>query len=329
VSILRTKIAFPVILGIICFCISSYTHAAIDIQEDDIIVQVSPSAPQSYQDVTITLSSYATNLNTAQIEWTKSGIVVLTGFGKTSYTFKTDGPDIPSDIGIQIVINGTPEPITKQLVITPSDVELLWEAVDSYTPPFYKGKALPTQESTVRVTAIPSTKLGQARLGNISYTWKKNDTTQSSASGYKKNVFSFKNDIIETQEKISVDVTSIDNTYTATKSIRIPIVQPELYFYQKNEETGIRYSEILPFETPVLSDEITIVAEPYFLNLKNKTNTYTYQWKINGERIETPLYKKELTIRPTEKGGYATISVIIDGVSSLYQKIQGTIRLTL
>jgi len=74
---------------------------------------------------------------------------------------------------------------------------------------------------------------------------------------------------------------------------------------------------------------MTIVAEPYFLSLKGHENNFIYSWQINGERIATPSKKTELTIRPTSRGGYATIDVVIENLNELFQKVSNQLKLNL
>jgi hypothetical protein len=74
---------------------------------------------------------------------------------------------------------------------------------------------------------------------------------------------------------------------------------------------------------------MTIVAVPYFLATKGVSFNFNYSWDINGDPIKTPKKKTELTIKPTSRGGYADISITIESVSDLFQKVIGQLKLTL
>jgi hypothetical protein len=60
----------------------------------------------------------------------------------------------------------------------------------------------------------------------------------------------------------------------------------------------------------------------------NEVN-FSYNWKINGETIDTPSKKTELTVRPAERGGYATIDLVMENLNFLFQKVAGKLNLTL
>ena len=306
-----------IIIGLLFVCVffGLQVHAE-DIASADIEVNVTPQNPEPYQDVTVDIQSFATDMNTAYIEWIDAGKIVLSGTGRTSYTTKTGGPDSPTNITVSIVPAGGTGKVSKKITIYSSDIEVFWEAVDGYTPPFYRGKSFSSSEGRVKVVAIPNTTTGKGKTGNIAYSWRENDTAVPSAGGYKKDSFIFQNDAINSSDSISVSASSTDGLYNASKTISIPIVKPQILFYKKSPNTGTEYSQAL-FSEASFDDEIaTIVAEPYFLN-------------INGEGIPTPSRPRELTIKPESRGGSATIRVVIEGVDSLFQKISAKLIINL
>ncbi len=313
------------------FFVSKYSSAAIEIpiQDSDISVETIPENPEPYQDVTIKISSYATDLNKAKIDWQNNSKLILSGIGKTSYSFKALGPNSALIFNIAITPEGSINKINKQVAIKPSEIDLLWEAVDGYTPLFYKGKSFVSAEGIVKVVGIPNTNTIKSGKGSMSYSWKSKDSNVAGASGYNKDSYVFKNNELNSQEEITVTASSVDGQYDATKKIIIPIISPKIIFYKKSPADGILYNKALIDDTFVEENEITVVAEPYFLALKNKENAFTYNWKINGEGITTPTKKTELTIRPSARGGYATISIVMEDLKSFFQKVTGQLKLTL
>lgn len=327
----RVKIVLSAFFLVSIIYLGNISFAAneIDPGEGDISVTTIPENPQPYQDVTVTLSSYATDLNKAMIEWQSGASVVLSGYGRTSYSFKTNGPNTATLITVIIAIPGSIDNITKQIIINPSEVELIWEGVDSYTPPFYRGKSFPSAEGLIKVVAIPNTTAIKQGKGSVTYTWKSSGSTVQSSSGYNKDAYVFKNSELNSTENISVTAESVDGQYTATNSIDIPITQPKVVFYKKSPTEGILYNQALTNGTFVSEDEITLVATPYFLALKGNESIFNYTWKINGKEVETPSKKTELTLRPTAHGGYATIGILFDNLNTLYQNITGNLKINL
>lgn len=307
----------------------SFAANEIAVQEGDISATLIPENPQPYQDVTITLSSYATDLNKAMIQWQIGSNIVLGGYGKTSYSFKALGPDAITLIDVSIAVPGSVEKVNKRIVINPSEVELIWEGVDSYTPPFYRGKAFPSPEGLIKVVAIPNSNTIKQGKGSITYTWKSGDNTVQGASGYNKDSYVFQNSELNDSEKVTVTAESVNGQYSATNTVEVPITQPKIVFYKRSPTEGILYNQALTDESFISEDEVTVVAEPYFLAFKGKEAVFSYKWKINGSPIETPSKKTELTIRPAARGGYATIGLGLENLNTLFQKVTSQVKINL
>lgn len=326
----RVKNLFGIVFLVSILYLPSFLFAEtqIQVQEDEISIDVSPNSPQPYEDVTISVTSYATDLSKAIITWKGASGVLLSGIGKTTYSFKALGPNTRSTINISIKPVDAIGSINKSVTITPSEIELLWESVDGYTPPFYKGKALTTKGGLIKVVAIPNTDTIKSGNGKVSYSWKNNDSAMPDLSGYNKNSYTFKNDIYSNENIINVSASSVSQNYNAEKTIEIPAYNPKILFYKKSPLEGTLYNKVLDANTTFKEDEISIVAEPYFLSIKNSSNI-SYAWKINGDSINTPSKKTELTIRPTDRGGYATIDLVMENLDELFQKVEGILKLTL
>ena len=317
------------ILGIMIIPHISFSESQIQIQGEEIVVETIPENPQPYENVTIIISSYATDLNKAIITWQNESETILSGIGKKSYSFKTGGPDTVNVFNINIVPVGSMNIINKTIYVIPSEVEILWESVDGYAPPFYKGKILPVSGGLIKAIAIPNTSTIKNGIGSISYTWKNSDNTSLEDSGYNKNSYIFKNSALDDQNKITVLASSINGDYSAENTIEIPIYDPKIVFYKKSPTEGILYGQALNKETFMTENEMTIVAEPYFISLKNKEGNFSYKWQINNESIKTPAKKTEITIRPTSRDGYATINLLIENTKELFQEASNRLKINL
>ncbi len=311
--------------------VSHISMAANEIEplEGDVTATIIPENPQPYQDVTVTLTSYATDLNKAMIQWQSGANIVLSGYGKTSYSFKTLGPNTITILDITINVPGSIDKISKRVAINPTEVELVWEGVDSYVPPFYRGKSFPTAQGLIKVVAIPNTSTIKQGKGAITYTWKSGDNTVLGVSGYNKDSYVFQNSELNDIERVTVTAESIDGRYNAKNTIEVPISTPKVLFYKKSPTEGVQYSQALTNEAFISEDEVTIVAVPYFLSIKGNENNFRYDWKINGNSIVTPSKKTEITIRPASRDGYATIDVVFENLNTLYQKVSGKLKLNL
>lgn len=323
-----TKILFFVLFLIPILGFSIKTYAVT--QENDISIKANPTNPNPFSPITLTVTSFATDLNKASIEWRSGGKIVFSGVGKTSYSFNVGGPNTSVSFEITILPEGETGVIRKNFSIGVSDMDILWEAVDSYTPPFYKGKALPSKEGQLKLVAYPNTSgLSQATQKNITYTWKNNFETIKSASGTGKNKYIFTNSELKNIEKISVLVSGPNNSYNAEKSLTINMIEPEIIFYKKSPLEGILYENAITQNEYLEEDEITFVVEPYFLSYKNGASGFKYDWKINGESTSLPSNPRELTVRPQARGGYATLEFSIENLTKLFQNVVGSLRVEL
>jgi len=331
VKFTKTKLFLIVvfILGIIILPGLSVAETQIEIQEGDITIETSPKNPQPYQDVTINISSYATDLTKAIITWQSGSNTVLYGIGKTSYSFKTNGVGSANIFNISITPAGSLSSVIKKIAVYPSEIEMMWESVDGYTPPFYKGRSLPIGGGLIKVVAIPNTKTIQSGNGSISYTWKNSDSVIDTASGYNKNSYVFKNSMFDDINNISVEASSVAGNYSAANSVSIPLYKPKIIFYKKSPTDGILYNNSLGKESAMNEDEVTLVAEPYFMSIVGNEDSINYAWKINSNTVATPSKKTEITVRPTSRGGYAIIDLAIENIGELFQKVTGQLKITL
>jgi len=317
------------ILGILFIPLLSLAESQITLQEQDVSFEVFPENPQPYEKVSITIKSYATNLNKAIISWQNEKGNILSGIGETSYTFIAPGPN--SSIYFDVVIKpvGEMNTIKKKIVINPSEIDIMWESVDGYTPPFYKGKSLPSSGSVIKVVAIPNTNTIKYGSGSLEYKWKNNDKTIEEASGYNKNSYIFKNSILNKTNEIKVIASSVSGNYGAERSISIPVFDPKLIFYKKSPTEGIFYNESLNKEYYMQDSEITLIAEPYYLSLNNNNNSFSYEWQINNDIVSTPSKERELTIRPTSRKGIINIDLTMEDLSGLFQIAKNKLKITL
>jgi hypothetical protein len=334
VKLTKTKIFLLgiFILGIVNTPNISFAESQIEVQDEEINVETSPSNPEPYTEVTITLSSYATDLTKAIINWNGQKGLLSSGIGKTSYTFTTGGPDTTDYFTVEITPTESMGTITKNISITPSEIEVMWESVDGYVPPFYRGKSLPVSGGLIKAVAIPNTSTIKSGNGSLTYTWGNDGNAVTEASGYNKNSYTFRNSMFDKVNEITVAASSVDENYSAEKTIDIPVYEPKIILYKKSPTEGIFYNVALGKEAAMdqTDNEMTIAAEPYFFSISSdKISDLNYSWKINGSTIPTPSKKAELTVRPETRGGYATIGITIENIGEIFQKISKELKLNI
>ena len=331
------------IFALLCFCVfafsvffvlsMNFTHAQIQVTSGDISVGIQPEIPGAFQNVTLTLGSFLVNLDKANIIWVVDEKTKLSGIGKKEFSLRVGGIGSKTTINVLIIIDPTNK-ISKKIIIQPGEIDLLWEVPNSYAPPFYKGKILPTAEAIVKVVAISSIKTNSGKLltsSDLVYKWERNDEPQQSASGYRKNFFTFRKSFLNDGENISVTISSLDNRSQARGRITVNTYAPKIIFYEDHPLEGINYNRALNQGFRMRGKRATIVAEPYFFSPKFiKSPDLVYRWTINNKPIETPEEKNVLFLRLGEEGtGVATVSLAIESISRLFQSAESRMDITL
>lgn len=300
------------------------------VRDNDISVDLIPAVPGPNQNVKVTLSSYATNLNKATITWSLNGKQSVSGIGKTTFSFTTGDIGTTTTVDVALILQENSR-VDKRITIQPSQVDLIWEATDSYVPAFYKGKAMPAQESKVLVVALPIDKDGSINPNTQVYNWKKNFVVDQANSGYGKYTFVVKNSYLDQTDTVSVATSSQSGT-GSVGSITLNYFKPQIKLYEDNPALGLRLNKLLNAGFTMPSGEMTVSAQPfYFSEYKNgiTEKNMQYKWTINGSNINPPAEPNIITLKGSTQSGAATIVVGITNANTLFQDAKQTINVIL
>ena len=289
---------------------------ALAVSPSAISVSINPQNPASYENVTISLSSYAANLGTVNISWIVNGKSVLSGIGKSSFQVTAGASGTETRIIAKIFLPDGE--IDKNIIIRPAELVLLFEATDSYLPPFYKGKALPTEGSEIKVVALPEIKIGGSLASpkTLTYEWKKDYENSSGDSGYGRSFLVYSNDYLDEASNISVVASTIDGKYSSGGNINIGSYQPQIAFYKKDGELGTLWEKALPNPYRITGEEI-IVAVPYFISPADiRRPELAFRWFINNLMLPPKIVEKNVIPLRVEGG--------VSGVSKLRLEIENT-----
>lgn len=299
----------------------STPQEAAQINTNDIAFTAVPEVPGPFQNVTITAESYLTNVSRAYFVWKVDGKTVLSQTGAYRFTFSTKDIGERTTVSLMILLVSG-ETIQKNFVFNPAEINIVWEGADSYVPPFYRGRALPSSEGIIRVLAIPQINNGAGTLDGSKYVfrWKKNDSVLSNNSGYNKNVLLFAQDYLNPNE--TIEVTGQDNLSgsTALGTATISVFDPKILMYVRDPINGVDWNHEIGNSYDVTTVEKTILAIPYFFTPFNPiSNQLKYEWTINGDEVRTPLSPNMLTLK----------SGTTKGISNLKLRIENTVKLFL
>ena len=222
-------------------------------------------------------------------------------------------------IGSFIPITSAQVNVTNTVVV--ADTVLVWEA-QTYTPPFYKGKALLPDGGDVRILAFPPTDLGSPY--GLSYTWRVDGTVIPEASGIGRSVFMHRSDMFGGSPLIVVDV-SLDGKQASTGAIRVPLIKPRVLLYPSLPLAGILFSQHVGATE---GDEVSLEAYPLFFSVKSKADpALSFRWEVDGVPAQNPLGNSGRLILRSETGGTAALKLTIHNEQNILEAADGTITL--
>lgn len=242
------------------------------------------------ESVTVNLSSNLINLTNADITWTQDGETIASGVGTVETSVTTGAVGETTEVGVraQIPSRGI---ITRSLELTPVDVDLIWEAVDSFVPAFYQGKALHSGWGPVKVTVIPHIPKNNQSGGRFSanelvYSWKFNNLVYGDDSGRGENTFTF--DGTPRSNRVSVEIETPGGEPVAARSVTIPTTEPQINLYPVSETRGVVLPQLLTDTTTDISGT-GISAKPfYYLADAPQNDNLEYDWRINNRTLDRP-----------------------------------------
>ncbi len=303
----------------------SIAHAqTVGVNELDINLELDPQNPGPNQSVTASLVSYVVNLNNYQISWFVNRSLIQTNVGLTDFTFTTADAGSSTQIEAQIIVEG--QTISKIIQITPTTVDLLWEA-NTYVPPFYRGKKLATRQSDITVTAIPQFKNPTVdSIRTAVYYWDRNFEPQPTSSGYAKQSFTLQNSPIQPIENIDVTVKNRTETEVAAKNEEITFGDPSIVFYEKlDSRRQERKGSFTGFR--INANRFNLVAIPYYFAFDRLADV-RFNWQADEQSLtvnnEDP---SEILFELPDKGRQTSISLSIESVPKLLQTASRNLQL--
>ena len=290
-----------------------------DIDQRDIELTLDPPTPGTNEDVRAEVDSLLVDVNRMLITWFVNGEIVASGYGITEVDLTTGDQGEITSLEAYIQIDGA-APIRKWARIAPADLDILWEA-NTYVPPFYRGKALPTPESHITVVGIPNVRNqgAQALENNMVFNWSVNGKNMSEESGFAKNPLVIRNDFLRRSERVELEVIHRDGLTRASRSTTIPISQTEVVVYEKRNFLRVANG----YKVAARGEDLTLIAEPYYFSTKSELlNLLEYNWFVNGEVVlnDTSKRKNELFARAQENGLTSEIGIQVKHTSKPLQR---------
>ena len=275
-------------------------------------LDLSPRYPEPNQLVTVSLNDYANNAGGGTIRWFVDGQELPESTNQRQISI-VSGPNGKNQLVRARVTTQDGLALNVEHTITPYYLDLIIEP-QTRVPVHYTGRALPSVESQVNVSAILSAPLSPNQL---IYSWRINDTVLYSGPvlGQNRAVFTMP----QGSAIVSVSVSSGERLL-ASRSIEIFNTEPIVQFYATNPLYGV--SRLPVHERLILlGSSATVRAEPYYLDLATYNAPDFLEWTVaggvSGTRTSNPY---DLTVT---RSGIGNVGFHVRNLTQVLQGTQG------
>lgn len=296
--------------------------AQYDIVPSDVSLDMMPQMP--YPGDLVTLTVRGADNREGGVMWYVDGKKTASNTTTTSLIAGRLGSEITVDA--VVIVGEVSETLTAY--VRPAQLELVWSA-DSYTPPFFKGRALPGIGSTIAFEAVPHFQKGDTAISlkDIVFTWTRNGAV-SSQSGPGRSHALFPGPALFGTDVITVEARTIDGLRAARASVRLPSTDTHLVLYHDHPLFGVLFNN--PFTQPrnLSEKEVAIIAVPFYAHMAARQHP-TYLWHINAqEATPNPDTPDRLVLR-SDAPSVADITVSLSDQSNPFEAARGSWRIGL
>lgn len=283
----------------------------------------SVESPEPGQKVNIRLRSYSMDIDSANSTWLVNDKVVQKGIGLTSY--EITAPNLGKETKVSVTAsspNGST--LSKTIYLSSGSIDLIVEN-SGHTPPLFKGKIPISYQNNINIVAIPhlaDSNGVEYDPKNLVYEWKRNSLVVQDQSGYGRQSFSLKGEIIPRDVSIVVTASTRDGKKSVSGYINISYTSPSLNFYIDDPLYGPIYNKIVR-DTLFIGDEkeVSIIMEPYGFNKPiNGLGDLILNWMINGYESPSLAQNQSITLRaPENSTGNSNIELMVKNKKDILQ----------
>jgi len=319
--------SLPVLLAAILFVIPQSSGAQFSnisggqgfAQNESIIV--TPEFPEPGGTVTVRFESYGTNISGSTIIWKLDGVTIGDATNRREATFTAGALGKQHLLEIVVQPSGGVERVVRAQII-PTYIDIVIEP-QTHVPDFYQGRAVPSVGSLVNATALIET--GRPVGSDLLYTWRLNQKALELGPIRGNNRVTF-DATRDRNMTLSLVVSLPSGEVLGRRSILVPVVTPELQFYETNALYGINTYAITDSFT-MIGNNASLLAVPYHLDSRIYNNPALHEWNISGERFSNNTNPYSVTLGKTKPSGRDSIEFEVRDTTQLLQGARGTIQI--
>ncbi len=296
----------------------------------DLELVLSPKGVRPGDTVQAIAVTFTADLQSSSVSWYRNGKLVLSGKGKTTYSFVAGALGAADTVRVIVSSNGFSNDVSR--TIYPGIVHMTWSS-DGYTPRWYRGKALAQSTSQVSVYAVPEFLIGRSRFSSqeLLYRWNIDGRELATQSGRGKDIF-----LLSTSYgsggsyRVGVVVTDDQGRIAGQNTITVSVYDPALHFYELDPLLGEKFSRAIDSYDIRSGKAITIKLEPFFLPTR-EFSKLQYLWTVNEKSFDGGDSSSPVLRLSTDENIYGTevISANLKNPSNPFRDGNATMRLNI
>lgn len=292
----------------------------------DLAIELSPANPAPGARVHAKVRSSLTDLSETALSWSTNGKTVAAGVGVVEIDVTAGALGSETKLVVSASEGGL-EYAAATAFIRPTELDLLWES-DSYVPPFFRGRALPSAGTNLRLEAIPRFVRGGKEVprSNIIFTWKRNGYVINAVSGRGKSSAIIESPPLFGEDTISVEAKTTNGLLQGNASARISSIEPRIMLYQNHPVFGVAYHQALGSVNQIPEVEATFSAVPYYAQATRADDgNLAYAWRVNGVDISSDLARPStITIDASGSTGDALVELALTHLTNIFLNSSGS-----
>ncbi len=297
-------------------------------------IDVTPASPQPGQEIQLKAVSSAFDLTRSTITWLKDGQVVLKGLGETTYFFTAGKFGERTMITLRVdTLDGVR--LENSRTITVAEVVLIWSAFTTI-PPGYKGKAISSPNSLLRVTAIPFIPIsgkGIESKARLIFNWFLDGEIRGLQSGTGKDFFEFRTGLAPSSSvSVGVKVENLSKSMSIEREIVIPIQNTEIVLYESSLLLGPKKGRAVESIILKSNEEKRFSAQPYFFD-STKSSTLKTRWLLEDQALPTTPNQENVVVVKAPSGVTQAfqqqLTVIFSNARNIFQETRKNFTLNI
>jgi hypothetical protein len=262
-------------------------------------ISFDPPYPQPGEEVLARVSNLPSQLNGQPITWRVNTVIVPEAANERVITLIA--PSVGESLRVIAQVGNT----SIGNVLTTNYLDVIIEP-QTRVPAPYIGRAVPSAGSQINATVLVNgTTLNPA---NLQYSWQLNNKSLDGGPirGKYKNTFTLPQ--FEDRNILTVTVSLPGGEVLSSRSIFIPIVAPEVLFYEFDPLLGLASRPLLNDELPLLGNSLTVRAEPYYLDTLVFNEPDILTWEVNNVLVNNASNPYEITLQRQFGAGRIPVS---------------------